>query len=110
MATTNEFAAFIRDQLSLVPDLVSRKMFGEYGLYACGKLFAMICDNRLLVKPTKVGHGLLPGAPLEEPYPGGKPMLLVEELDDREFLRNLALATCAELPMPKPKRKKDPNA
>ncbi|MGN1007657.1 MAG: TfoX/Sxy family protein [Butyricicoccus sp.] len=106
MATTKEFAAFVCDQLRLAPDIVCRKMFGEYGVYSCGKMFAVICDNRLLVKPTEAGRKLMPDAPLEKPYPGGKSMLLVENLDDADFLCALTNATCAELPPPKPKRRK----
>lgn len=110
MATTKEFAAFVCDQLRLVSGVSCRKMFGEYGVYCQDKIFALICDNRFLVKPTEAGKRLMPDAPLEEPYPGGKPMLLVENLDDPEFLCKLAQTTCAELPPPKPKRKKPPKA
>lgn len=108
MVTTKEFAEFICGQLRLAEQIDCRKMFGEYGVYSCGKLFALICDNRLLLKPTQAGHALLPNARLEEPYPGAKPMILVETLDDPESLSVLVQKTCAELPLPKPKRRKTP--
>ena len=80
-------------------------MMGEYILYYQGKVIGGIYDDRVLVKPTKSARALMPGAPLELPYEGGKEMLLVEELDDRAFLRELFNAMVDELPAPKKKKK-----
>lgn len=104
MATTKEFAAFVCDCFRLAPKVTCRKMFGEYGLYCAGKFFAVLCDNRLFVKPTEPGKQIAPDAPLETPYPGAKPMLHIENLEDPEFLCALAVATCAALPSPKKKK------
>ena len=86
-----------------------RKMFGEYSLYLNGKYFAAVCDDRLLVKVTAPGQALFAQPVLETPYPGGSAMLLVEELEGRDFPNRLALTTCAALPEPKRKKKnRDP--
>lgn len=106
MASDPAFVAYVVDQLSALPGVHSRNMFGEYGLYAYGIYFGAVCDDRLLVKVTAPGCALVPDAPREEPYPGGSPMLRVDALvDDREALCALVEATCAALPAPKPKRK-----
>ena len=78
-------------------------MMGEYILYYKGKVFGGIYDNRFLVKPVEAAKNMMPNAPLETPYPGGKKMLLVEEIDNKEFLKELIIAICGELPAPKVK-------
>ena len=103
MSSTQDYCDFILDQLSLLSDITSRKMMGEYILYYKGKVFGGIYDNRFLAKPVEAAKKLMPDAPLEIPYPGGKKMLLVEDIDNREFLRELIIAICDELPAPKAK-------
>ena len=76
-------------------------MMGEYLLYYRGRLVGGIYDDRLLVKPVKAAITHLPGASYEQPYPGAKEMLLVEEVDDRDFLHGLFQAMFPELPAPK---------
>ena len=78
-------------------------MMGEYILYYKGKILGGIYDNRFLVKPVEAAKKIMPDAPLEIPYPGGKKMLLVEDIDNREFLKELIIAICDELPAPKAK-------
>ena len=68
------------------------------------EIAAELCDDRLLVKPVPAALALLPDAPQEPPYPGAKPMLLVEEVEDGAFLRELLVAMEPELPAPKPKK------
>ena len=82
-------------------------MFGEYGLYCNGKFFGMICDDKFFVKPTASGKAYI-GTPTEAPpYPGAKNCFLIEEqLDNSEWLCELVRLTAAELPEPKPKKKK----
>ncbi len=106
MASNAELVQFIAEQLAGAGEIRTRRMFGEYGLYLDGKYFAAVCDDRLLVKNTAVGRALFRQPVLAEPYPGGSEMLLVEELEDREFLTALARATCDALPAPRAKRKK----
>lgn len=98
MPSTQDYCDFVLDQLSLLSDISSRKMMGEYILYYKGKIFGGIYDNRFLVKPTESAKKIMPDAPLEVPYPGGKKMLLVEDIDNKEFLKGLVLALCNDLP------------
>ena len=97
MSSTQDYCDFVLDQLSLLSDITSRKMMGEYILYYKGKVFGGIYDNRFLVKPVESAKKLMPGAPLEVPYPGGKKMLLVEEIDNREFIKDLVEAMFNDL-------------
>ena len=106
MASTKEYLDYILDQLSGLDQIAYRAMMGEYILYCRGRIVGGIYDDRLLVKPVKAALALLPDAPLQLPYEGGKPMLLVEEVDDRAFLETLLNAMEDELPAPKPKKKR----
>ena len=98
MASSQEYLDYILDQLSLVDGITHRAMMGEYILYCQGKIFGGIYDDRFLVKPVKSAVAKMPDAPREVPYEGAKEMLLVEEVDNREFLSDLITAMCAELP------------
>ena len=106
MASSKEYLAYVLEQLSELEDISHRAMMGEYIIYYQGKVIGGIYDDRVLVKPTRSARALMPSAPLELPYEGGKEMLLVEELDDRAFLRELFNAMVDELPAPKNKKKK----
>lgn len=97
MATDKAYLEFIMDQLSLAGDVEARPMMGEYVLYFRGKVFGGIYDNRLLVKPTPSALSTMPGASRESPYPGAKEMLLVDNVDNREFLASLLSAMLPEL-------------
>lgn len=98
MASSKEYRDFIVDQLSGVEDVSTRAMMGEYILYYRGKVVGGIYDDRLLVKPTASASALMPNAPRELPYDGGKEMLLVEDVEDRALLRALLAALDADLP------------
>ena len=98
MASSKEYLQFVREQLSEVDGVTYRAMMGEYILYCRGKIFGGIFDDRLLVKPTPAVRALLPDANEELPYPGAKPMLLVDRVDEREFLCKLIEAMLPELP------------
>lgn len=103
MASSKDYLRFVLDQLSGLEEISYRAMMGEFLLYHRGKLFGGIYDDRLLVKPVAAAKRLLPNAPEEAPYPGAKPMLLVEEVDDQAFLTELVSAMLDELPAPKKK-------
>lgn len=105
MATDKDFAQYIADQMTRAGEVTLKRMFGEYGLYLNGTFFAMICDNRLLFKPTEAGRKLLVTPELREPYPGAKPCFYVENADDHELLTTLAIVTGHELSETKKKRK-----
>lgn len=106
MASSPEFVRFVVDQLSEAGDIRCRKMFGEVALYLDGKYFAGIMDDRFLIKITEAGRQMMPDALTALPYEGGKPMFLIDHLEDRHFLAELAAATAAELPLPKAKKPK----
>ena len=101
MASSKEYMEFVLDQCS---GLTARAMMGEYVLYYGGKVVGGIYDNRLLVKPTPSAIALMPEAQRELPYEGAKEMLLVEDIEGRDFLNKLFEAMYEELPKPK-KRK-----
>ena len=98
MASSKEYLDFILEQLSVLGDITYRQMMGEYILYYKGKVFGGIYDNRFLVKITKSSAAMLPTASKELPYPGAKEMLLVDELEDKDFLTKLIKSMCEELP------------
>ena len=104
MATNKEYLNFILDQLSGLDGITAKQMMGEYIIYHNGKISAYLCDNRLLVKPVPSAIKMLPDAKMEPPYDGAKDMLLVENVDDRDFLTELFKAMYDELPMPRKKK------
>ena len=107
MASDKEFVAFVVDQIEYGGQITSRHMFGEYGIYADGKLFGLICDNKLFIKPTEAGKAFIKNPVEAPPYPGAKPSFLIEDqLENREWISQLVRVTVEELPAPKPKKKK----
>ena len=102
MASSKEYLDFILDQLSELDGISWRKMMGEYILYRHGKIVGGIYDDRFLVKPTRSAAAMMPYAGMEIPYEGAKEMLLVDNVENREFLRELLEAMDGELPAPKP--------
>ena len=101
MASSKDYLEFILEQLSGLNEITHRSMMGEYILYYRGKVFGGIYDDRFLVKPTKSAKAMMPDADMELPYEGAKEMILVDDVDDREFLRELVEAICEELPASK---------
>ncbi|MFC1224186.1 Transcriptional regulator of competence genes, TfoX/Sxy family [Pedobacter suwonensis] len=107
MASDQKFVDFIIDQVGYAGQITCKKMFGEYGLYFDDKLFALVCDNKLFVKPTQSGKAYISDVVEAPPYPGAKNQFLIEEqLEDRDWLQKLVAITVAELPEPKPRKKK----
>ena len=104
MASSKEYLDFILEQLSELDDISYRAMMGEYILYYRGKIIGGIYDDRFLVKPTKSAVAMMPNAEMELPYDGAKEMLLVDDVDNKEFLRELLEAMHSELPAPKKKK------
>ncbi len=105
MATSQGYLKFVLEQLSGLKNITHRQMMGEYIIYYNGKIAAYLCDDRFLVKILPSTARLLPDAPRELPYDGAKEMLLVGNVNDRDFLEALFCAMEAELPEPKEKRK-----
>lgn len=105
MASQKEYLDFVLDQLSGIDGITYRAMMGEYVLYCSGKVFGGIYDDRFLVKKTPSSMEMMPDMEEQLPYEGAKPMLMVTEIDNREFLRELIEAMYEELPETKKKRK-----
>jgi TfoX/Sxy family transcriptional regulator of competence genes len=105
MGSSKEYLEYILEQLSDLEDITHRAMMGEYILYYRGKIFGGIYDDRFLIKPVKIAREMMPDADMELPYDGAKEMLLVDDVENREFLKELIEAMYDELPAPR-KRKK----
>ena len=106
MASSKEYLNFILEQISELEDITYRTMMGEYIIYYHGKIVGGIYDDRLLVKPVKSAIEYMPNAEYELPYEGAKEMLLVDDVDNKEYLTGLFNSMYDELPAPKPKKKK----
>jgi TfoX/Sxy family transcriptional regulator of competence genes len=107
MASDQDFVDFIVDQLENAGDVTSRKMFGEYAIYCDGKVTALVCDNKLFVKPTEAGRSFIGGVVEAPPYPGAKMSFLIEDgFEDRDWISELVRITAKDLPEPKPKKEK----
>lgn len=105
MASDQSFVEYVADQIAEDCAVTWRKMFGEYGLYSDGKIFALVCDNQLFVKPTEAGRAYIGAVVEAPPYPGARPSFLIDRLDDGAWLSELVRITARELPAPKPKKR-----
>ena len=105
MASSKDYLDFILEQLSGLDDITYKAMMGEYIIYYRGKIVGGIYDDRFLVKNVKSAAAAMPDASLELPYEGAKEMLLVDDVDNREFLTGLFEAMYDELPAPKNKKR-----
>lgn len=106
MASDQKFVDFVTDQIKRAGEIEAKKMFGEYGLYADGKMFGLICDNKLFIKPTEGGREFISKIVEASPYPGAKPCFLIEDnVEDSAWLSKLVRITAKELPEPKVKKK-----
>ena len=104
MASSKEYLDFVLEQLSKLDEITYKAMMGEYIIYYRGKIVGGIYDDRFLVKPTKSAENMMPGADMELPYEGAKEMLLVDDIDNKEFLKSLFESMFDELPAPKKKK------
>ena len=104
MASSKDYLTFVLEQLSDLDGISYRAMMGEYILYFRNKIVGGIYDDRLLVKPTPSAISLMPAAAYESPYKGAKEMLLVDDIDNEDFLCKLFVSMYDELPAPKKKR------
>lgn len=104
MACNADFVQYIADQCSGAGEIVTKKMFGDYGIYCNGKLFGLVCDDHFFLKPTEAGRVLLRQEELMPPYEGAKDYFYIADVDDRDYVSELVRETCKVLPEPK-KRK-----
>lgn len=106
MASEKSFVDFALEQMAEAGEMTCKKMFGEYGVYCDGKIVALVCDNRLFIKPTPGGAAFAGTIAKAPPYPGAKEYFLIEEqLEDPEWLSSLVRITAAEV-VPSPPKKK----
>lgn len=105
MGSNKEYLEYVLEQLSDLDDITYRAMMGEYIIYYRGKIIGGIYDDRFLVKPVKSAMAMIPDAKMELPYVGAKEMMLIEDIENREFLKELIESMHDELPAPR-KRKK----
>lgn len=108
MATKQSTVEYLTEQMSGAGAIRSRKMFGEYAIYCNDRVVALVCDEKLYVKPTKAGKDLIGSIEEAPPYPGAKPYFYIsgDYWEDRDLLSQLIAKTAEELPLPKPKKKK----
>ncbi|MBQ2478307.1 MAG: competence protein TfoX [Erysipelotrichales bacterium] len=106
MASGKEYLDYILEQLSLLEDVTYRPMMGEFILYYKGKIIGGIYDDWFLIKPVKSACEKMPYAERETPYEGAKEMLLVDPVEDREFLKDLLDAVWEDLPSKNKRPKK----
>jgi len=105
MATDKEFVDFVLDQIEDAGEITAKRMFGEWGVFSNGKIFALICDGKLYIKPTEAGRAFVKDPVEAAPYEGAKLSFLIEDkLEDREWLSELVRISLKELPEPKPRR------
>ncbi|WP_407424456.1 TfoX/Sxy family protein [Methanobrevibacter sp.] len=105
MTSIRQYLEYVLDQLSDLDDISYRAMMGEYIIYYRGKIVGGIYDDRFLVKPVKSAMEMMPNADMELPYEGAREMLLVDDLEDREFLNELIEAMHEDLPAPRKRRR-----
>jgi TfoX/Sxy family transcriptional regulator of competence genes len=108
MASQQSTIDYIVEQIAGAGMVSARKMFGEYGIYCDGKMPALVCDDRLYVKPTAGGRAIAGAVEEAPPYPGAKPCLLIagDRWEDADWLASLIRATTAEMPAPAKKKPK----
>ena len=107
MASDQDFVDFVLEQIKNAGEITAKKMFGEYSIYANGKIFGLICDNKLYIKPTISGREFIGNVVEAPPYEGAKTSFLIEDkIEDSDWISELVRISLKELPAPKPKKKK----
>ena len=89
MTSSKDYLEYVLEQLSHLDDISHRAMMGEYIIYYRGKIIGGIYDDRFLIKPVKSAMEMMPDAEMELPYDGAKEMILVDDLENKAFLKHL---------------------
>lgn len=105
MASSLDFVQYVADQCAGAGEIITQKMFGDYGIYCNGKMFGLICDDCFYLKPTDAVRPLLRKVDMRPPYEGAKDYFYIEDIDDHDFMKTLVTETCKALPEPKSKRR-----
>lgn len=95
MSTSKEYKEYVLEQLKILDGITCKPMMGEYLLYYNGTLFGGIYDNRLLIKIVETNEKY--NLEKQIPYETAKPMYLVEDLENRELLREIVIETSKSL-------------
>jgi TfoX/Sxy family transcriptional regulator of competence genes len=103
MASNADFVQYVADQCSGAGEIVTKKMFGDYGIYCNGKIFGLICDNHFYLKPTDAVRLKLRVLDMRPPYDGAKDYYYIADVDDRDYISELVRETCKALPDSKKK-------
>jgi TfoX/Sxy family transcriptional regulator of competence genes len=107
MASDEEFVKFLAEQMESAGVIRYRKMFGEYAVYCDEKVVALVCDNKLFIKPTENGRAFIGDVVEAPPYPGARMSFLIEDkFEDKDWISELVRVSADELPPPKLKKKK----
>ena len=107
MASDQEYVDYVVEQIENAGEITAKKMFGEYGIFSDGQIFALICDNKLFIKPTEAGRTFIKDVVEAPPYPGAKSSFLIEDkVEDREWISSLVRITVKELAETKKKKRK----
>ena len=101
MASSTDFVQYIADQCSGAGEIVTKKMFGDYGIYCDGKIFGLICDDCFYLKPTEAVRTLLRIVDMRPPYEGAKDYFYIADVDDRDYVSTLVREMCKALPTSK---------
>ncbi len=106
MSSDQNYVDYVIDQIENAGQITYIHMFGEYGIYSNGKIFALVCDNKLFIKPTEAGRKFIQDVVEAPPYPGAKLYYLIEDkIEDRDWLSELVRISVNELPESKPKKR-----
>jgi TfoX/Sxy family transcriptional regulator of competence genes len=107
LASRQSIVDFILEQAAGAGPLRAKKMFGEFAIYRTSQMIALVCDDRLYVKPTEAVRKWLAEPAEGMPYPNARPHLLIGEefWEDREFMARLFVLTDENLPPPAPRKK-----
>ncbi len=105
MASSKDFVQYVCDQCAGAGEIVAKKMFGDYGIYCDGKIFGLICDDCLYLKPTEEVRTMLRTVDMRPPYDGARDYFYIADVDDRDYLATLVRETFNALPWPKPKKR-----
>lgn len=99
MSTSKEYRDFILEQLDLLDNITCRSMMGEYLLYYNSILFGGIYDSKVLIKIVNSNKKY--SMKEQIPYKGAKPMYLIEDIENKELLKEIIIETCKDLPIKK---------
>ena len=105
MASNADFVQYVADQCSGAGEIVTKKMFGDYGIYCNGKIFGLICDDHFYLKPTDAVRPQLRVLDMRPPYDGAKDYFYIADVDDWDYISELVRETCKALPDSKKKSK-----